>query len=76
LSIRRSWPSRTIIVAILVIFFVPKFGELFARLRERHELPFLTEALLTISPGCALGLLLLAVIVAGTWWVRRWLKTE
>jgi general secretion pathway protein F/type IV pilus assembly protein PilC len=67
----------TIIVAILVIFFVPKFGDLFARLRERHELPFLTEALLTISAGLRqYGLAILAVLAAGGWWVRRWMKTE
>ena len=67
----------TIIVAILVIFFVPKFGDLFARLRERHELPFLTEALLTISAGLRqYGLVILAVLVAGGWWIRRWMKTE
>ncbi|HYO25120.1 MAG TPA: type II secretion system F family protein [Lacipirellulaceae bacterium] len=37
------------IVTVLVIFFVPKFENLFQRLRSRGELPALTEALLTTS---------------------------
>ena len=33
----------------LVVFFVPKFGELFQQLRDRGELPMMTEWLLTLS---------------------------
>jgi general secretion pathway protein F/type IV pilus assembly protein PilC len=67
----------TIIVAVLVIFFVPKFSELFARLRERGELPLLTEMLLATSAILRQwGLLLLAVAIAGGWWIRRWLNTD
>ncbi len=39
----------SLIVAALIIFFVPKFGELFETLRERGELPFLTDWLLWLS---------------------------
>lgn len=39
----------TCVVTALLIFFVPNFEEMFARLRERGELPFLTEALLWLS---------------------------
>ncbi|MFZ1936977.1 MAG: type II secretion system F family protein [Thermoguttaceae bacterium] len=67
----------TIIVAILVIFFVPKFGELFARLEERGELPWLTKALLATSSGLRkYGVPLLALVIGGVWWMRRWLRTE
>ncbi|MEC7564618.1 MAG: type II secretion system F family protein [Planctomycetota bacterium] len=39
----------SLIVSGLVIFFVPKFGEMFDNLRERGELPFLTDWLLNFS---------------------------
>jgi type II secretory pathway component PulF len=67
----------TVIVVILVIFFVPKFNELFDRLRERNELPFLTEALLATSSTLRQwGLLVAAAVAAGAWWMRRWLHTD
>ena len=39
----------TIIVAVLIIFFVPRFETLFARLREIDELPVITDWLLGFS---------------------------
>ncbi|MDP6445465.1 MAG: type II secretion system F family protein, partial [Pirellulaceae bacterium] len=39
----------TSVVAVLIIFFVPKFASLFDRLRQRGELPAMTEWLLFIS---------------------------
>lgn len=39
----------TAIVTVLVVFFVPMCAEIFEHLRERGELPWLTEALLTLS---------------------------
>jgi type II secretory pathway component PulF len=39
----------TTIVSILVIFFVPKFGEMFEQLRRQGELPWMTDALLNFS---------------------------
>ena len=67
----------TIIVVVLVVFFVPKFSELFARLREQGELPLVTEWLLAVSDGLRhWGLLLLAGLVGMTWWLRRRLRTE
>ncbi|GIW92302.1 MAG: type IV pilus biogenesis protein PilC [Pirellulaceae bacterium] len=38
-----------LIVTGLMVFFVPKFGMLFERLRERGELPQMTETLLAVS---------------------------
>ncbi len=71
------------VVSGLVIFFVPRFEQLFGRLRERGELPALTDWLLWISNlpwrwdfwmpwglGVAGGLIAAGVI---GW---RWLRTE
>jgi type II secretory pathway component PulF len=64
-------------VVVLVVFFVPKFGELFDRLRERGELPLPTEMLLATSSALRRwGVVLAALIAAGVWWMQRWLKTE
>jgi len=37
------------VVTVLIIFFVPKFETMFERLRERGDLPALTEGLLFVS---------------------------
>ncbi len=67
----------TIIVTVLLVFFVPKFSQLFARLRERGELPMMTDILLATSDFLQhWGLLLLVVVLAGGWMARRWLKTD
>jgi general secretion pathway protein F/type IV pilus assembly protein PilC len=68
----------TLVVTVLLIFFVPKFGDLFARLRERGELPVLTDWLLATSAWLRSrwGLLLFAALGVGAWFARRWLKTE
>ncbi len=39
----------TVVVNVLIIFFVPKFERLFTRLRERGELPAVTDWLLWLS---------------------------
>lgn len=39
----------TLIVTVLMIFFVPKFDELFETLRAKGQLPWATEALLSFS---------------------------
>lgn len=67
----------TVIVAVLVVFFVPKFDELFAQLRKRNELPAVTDWLLWLSAVLRRwGLVLLAAGAAGAWWTRRWLRGE
>jgi type II secretory pathway component PulF len=74
------------IVTVLVIFFVPKFEDLFARLRARGELPFMTDLLLWISDSVhqygwliALALVGLVLLVKqriatdeGRWFLDRW----
>ena len=67
----------TIVVFVLVIFFVPKFETLFTRLRERGELPALTEWLLWTSNTLQTWwpLLLAAVLLMG-WWIWAQSNTE
>jgi general secretion pathway protein F/type IV pilus assembly protein PilC len=59
----------TLVVSVLVIFFVPKFAVMFQRLRERGELPWATEMLLWVSEACrspvVLFILIPALIAAG-----------
>ncbi len=67
----------TIVVAVLVIFFVPKFGELFAQLREKGELPPVTDMLLWLSNTLqSYGLIILAVVAILYFFVRVQLNTE
>ncbi len=42
-----------LVVAVLIIFFVPKFEDLFKRLEERGELPAVTTVLLAVSHAAA-----------------------
>jgi type II secretory pathway component PulF len=66
-----------IIVTVLVVFFVPSFGELFQSLREKGELPAVTEMLLSTSAFLRRwGLPLLAVLGGSAWWLNRWLQTD
>jgi type II secretory pathway component PulF len=39
----------TIVITILLVFFVPKFDMLFDRLREKDQMPWITDALLSFS---------------------------
>jgi type II secretory pathway component PulF len=57
----------TTIVTTLIVFFVPKFEDLFQSLRERGELPVLTEWLLWFSKTLqSWGIfILLGLIIAG-----------
>jgi general secretion pathway protein F/type IV pilus assembly protein PilC len=67
----------TVVVVVLMVFFVPKFGELFKALRERNELPILTEWLLAASDWLRRwGLAAVAVLAGGVWYFRRWARTE
>jgi len=67
----------TSVVTVLITFFVPKFAELFAQLRERDELPFLTEGLLWTSDLVrSYGLIVLGAGIAGIIYIRRRLATE
>ena len=67
----------TVIVIGLLVFLVPSFTQLYDRLRDRGELPMMTDLLLGTSNFLKhWGLLLLVVVLAGGWIARRWLKTD
>jgi general secretion pathway protein F/type IV pilus assembly protein PilC len=67
----------TVVVNVLIIFFVPKFETLFQRLRDRGELPALTEWLLSLSYFMqSYGWLIVVALIGGGLLVRTRLQTE
>jgi len=67
----------TAVVIVLLIFFVPKFENLFESLRERGQLPIVTDWLLATS--AALWKWSLWIVVGGVvtgWFASQWLITE
>jgi general secretion pathway protein F/type IV pilus assembly protein PilC len=66
-----------IVVNVLIIFFVPKFETLFARLRERGELPVVTDWLLSLSAIMqSYGIFLLLAIVGLGFIIHKRFQTE
>lgn len=66
-----------VVVTVLIVFFVPKFEGLFTQLRERGELPVLTECLLwTSEKAWRWGVWIVAAGAAAVWYIRRRLDTE
>ncbi len=64
------------VVGVLLVYFVPKFGQIFDRLRERGELPAFTEALLATSIGLQqYGVWVLAALVGLFFLIRAQLQT-
>jgi general secretion pathway protein F/type IV pilus assembly protein PilC len=67
----------TLVVAGLLVFFVPNFEEMFARLKERGELPVMTTWLLGFSKWLQRwGWIPLLVVVALVVWVKMQTATE
>jgi general secretion pathway protein F/type IV pilus assembly protein PilC len=67
----------TIIVNVLVIFFVPKFETLFARLKEKGELPWITEWLIWTSETMqSYGVFIVAGLVVAFFALKTRLATE
>lgn len=67
----------TIVVNVLIIFFVPKFETLFARLRERGELPIITDWLLSLSAIMqSYGIFLLLGLVGIGFIIQKRLQTD
>lgn len=61
----------------LIVFMVPKFAEMFARLKERGELPGVTTGLLWTSDFLgSYGLFLVAAAIGVFVWIRRQIQTE
>lgn len=67
----------TVVVTLLMIFFVPKFEGLFQNLRERGELPAMTELVLGVSAAMQhWALLVVGVLVAAGIALRQWLASD
>jgi general secretion pathway protein F/type IV pilus assembly protein PilC len=61
------------VLNILIIFFVPKFEKLFEKLKERGELPTMTQYLMAFSHFLqGYWWLLIGGAVVGFWLFRRW----
>lgn len=66
-----------LVVTALLVFFVPSFAEMFGRLRDRGELPMLTEWLLGFSTLLQRWWApFLLVLLFFAWRVNAWLETE
>lgn len=66
----------TTAVTVIIVFLVPKFGGMFAKLEARGELPGLTIGLLALSSFLGrYGLFLLAGLIGGVVGLRRWIRT-
>lgn len=59
------------VTIVLLVFFVPKFSELFARLEARGGLPWATVALLWLSNVLGRYGLFVALAIGGTAWLLR-----
>ena len=67
----------TAVVTFLLVFFVPSFEEMFTRLREKGELPWITDALLNFSGGLQKwGFVWVGAIVFVLLAIRAQLATE
>ena len=69
--------AMTIVVTLMLVFFVPKFEPVFAGLKERNELPWATTVLLGASDIAQnFWLLIVALLAAGGFGLFAWLKAE
>jgi len=67
----------SIVTVVLIVFFVPKFAELFAQLEQAGTLPGPTIALLFLSDFLGrFGLLVAVGLVGAIYGVRRWMQSE
>jgi len=67
----------TTVVIVLLVFFVPMFDTLFDRLRERGELPILTDWLLGVSNFMGRYILwIVGAAVFGVAFAWKWLATD
>ncbi|MGD9855635.1 MAG: type II secretion system F family protein [Planctomycetaceae bacterium] len=66
----------SLVTIVLIVFFVPKFAELFKQLEEAGTLPGATIALLWLSDTLGrFGILIAAALGGAVYGVRRWVKT-
>lgn len=65
-----------LVVTGLVVFAVPMVSEIFGRLKERGELPWITEALLAVSAFLGTyGVFVLGALAATAYGVTQWVAT-
>jgi len=70
--------ASAVVTAVLIVFFVPKFASLFARLEQQGGgLPWATVVLLWLSDFVrSYGLFLVAALAAALVWLQTVVKTE
>ncbi len=67
----------SVVITVLVVFFVPKFDMLFDRLRKKDQMPAITEALLSFSNFLqSYGWILLVAAAAAFLFARAQLQTD
>jgi general secretion pathway protein F/type IV pilus assembly protein PilC len=67
----------TVVLNILVLFFVPRFEQVFKRLEEKGELPLLTQMLVGVSHGMwRWGWAAVIGLVAIVYLYRRWAQSD
>lgn len=67
----------SVVMTVLLVFFVPRFDSMFDRLRAKGELPWITDALLNFSRSLqAYGWLLLIALAVAVMFLRARLATE
>lgn len=67
----------TIIVAVLLVKFVPKFEPIFSRMAEQDALPWATTALLSMSDFAQTYWLLgIVALIGAGWGLNYWVGTE
>ncbi len=67
----------TLVVVVLMVGFVPRFEGLFASLRQRGELPVMTEVVLAVSGTIqSSGLWILGIGLVIMLVTRQWLQSE
>jgi len=66
-----------VVLNVLVIFFVPQFEKIFEKLREKGEMPLLTEFIVGLSHFLRTYILLvLGAMATGIFFFRRWAATD
>ncbi len=68
----------SLVTIVLIVFFVPKFADMFSELEEAGTLPAATVLLLWLSDtlGSIYGILLAAVLAGAVIGIRRWAGTD
>ncbi len=66
-----------VIINILIIFFVPQFESIFQKLREKGQLPLITEMLVSTSHGLQrYGIFMVIGAVIGWYYFKKWADTD